>query len=177
MYQINVNLTDKDYWAFNRYYRYRHPAGRIFRGIGIVDTYLMLIASAYYAELLFFWGTPIIVPFSITVLLSTVLMFLIIPLGDLLLKWNLKRYGSLPYDKETILEFHEDYLTDKAHDIETVVNYFNIDRIGVGKTAIYIYIGLSEAIIIPFRVFETDIQKTKFLKFIHQKIEATGNST
>jgi len=81
---------------------------------------------------------------------------------------NAMKYGKFN-NKDVILRFDENIITEITDKNENKIKYSIIEKIALGKAAVYIYIGALQAFIIPFWVFESEQQKVDFLDFINQK--------
>ena len=86
----------------------------------------------------------------------------------------MKKDGKLPYGKETLIRFEEDFFIDTDEINEVKIKYSSIEKIAICAQAIYIYISVQQASIIPLSVFETEEQKAAFLAFIHNKAGITA---
>jgi len=85
-----------------------------------------------------------------------------------------KKDGKLPYGKNVLILFDEDFFYETTNEAEMKIKYSSIEKTAIGNSAIYIFIGAMQAFIIPLSVFETEKQKSAFLAFVNSKSVTTG---
>ncbi len=93
--------------------------------------------------------------------------------------WNIRRNmkwvektGKHCYSGVSRTVFGEEKITEITEDSETSIHYSAIERIIVGKNALYLYRCATTVLALPFRVFTTEEEKEAFLAFIRQKTNA-----
>jgi len=94
------------------------------------------------------------------------------PLSEFILKVQIemaKKEGKLPYDREITMEFYEDYFIEITKETENKTKYTKIEKIIIGDNAIYIFVSAMQSFIIPFSVFKSEKQRSKFEFFIKNK--------
>jgi len=177
MFEFKFTLTEDDYIEFNRFHTRHSPIGKKTRklsyiiisvavllglGVGLTDTEPEnlahnLIVSAIVC--VFIFG----------------LAFLFIKVGlfdKAIIKWQIKfmkKGGKLPFEKDNLLRFEEDYFLIETENSETKQKYQTIENILVSPYAIYLYFGSVQGYILPLRAFESEQQKEEFITFINQK--------
>jgi len=82
---------------------------------------------------------------------------------------KLKKEGKLPYIKESEVKLDDEGIHINSSDTESKIKYSMVEKIVEAEKAIYIYIASIQAIIIPVNIFLDDMEKAKFLEFIHIK--------
>ena len=113
-------------------------------------------------------------------IISVIWFFVVKPLFMLVMKLNIKlikKDGRLPYGKDVLIQFNEDYFIENTNETESKVKYEIIEKIVCGMYAIYIYISSIQAFIVPFSVFENEEQRNEFLEFVNNKVGKTENHT
>jgi len=94
------------------------------------------------------------------------------PLTEFILKVQIemvKKEGKLPYDRDITMEFYKDYFVEITNETENKTNYTKIEKIIIGDNAIYIFVSAMQSYIIPFSVFKSEKQRSKFEFFIKNK--------
>ena len=64
----------------------------------------------------------------------------------------------------------DEELTECTPESETKYKYSIVERIGVGKSGVYIYIGAVQAVVLPNRVFADENEKKELIKFLTEKM-------
>jgi len=82
---------------------------------------------------------------------------------------KLKKAGKLPYEKNTCLQFHEDHIMNITPDGELKIAYTKIENIIIAPLAIYIYINVAQAIVLPRRVFANVEDQAAILRLLEEK--------
>jgi hypothetical protein len=84
----------------------------------------------------------------------------------------MEQSGKMPYGKASTLVYGEDKFTGTTEDMERSLNYSVIEKIVLGKNALYLYESAITAHILPYRAFASDEEKEAFLQFIKGKTNA-----
>ena len=84
---------------------------------------------------------------------------------------RLKKSGKIFDETERTITFADDLITDKTQEAEAKLKYTTLERTAVGDKAVYIYLTVNQAIIIPIRVFNNEQEQNDFLNFINDKIK------
>lgn len=172
-FKFSVNLTDKDYLEYNKFWMLRSPYGkkqlRLFRfiigAIIIVFSLISLISGGFSLDA--FIG---IIPLLI---LFVVFQALLKPLLKFSLKAQvktLKKSGKMGYSPSATIEFWDDCFTEITPDNKTEQKYSAVERVSVvdGKV-IYIHINNVLSYILPIISFESKAQYGSFLEFVKSK--------
>ena len=172
MYQFRYMLNDHDYLEFNKHHLLNAPANkkawRIMRPIAPIIFSIILLVSVLNGD-----DLPVIIAQLVVYTIASVMwIFVAKPYGMFFMKLSIKRMkkdGKLPYGKDVWLCFEEDFLIETTTETEAKMKYTNLERIEVGKNAVYIYISAIQALIIPFYAFESNEQKEALLAFLNGK--------
>ena len=167
-FSINVNLTDNDYYIFNKFCllksRYGKKRAITFRLLLVVITLFPVIYTLLRDGL-----TVMIVP---NILLLIIFQLLIIPFYSLVLKLNiraLKKSGKLPYNITSQLDFLDDSFIEITSDGKNETKYSAIQCVSITDAYIYIHINSLLGHILPRSAFESEEQYSKFLEFLKTK--------
>ena len=172
MYQFNYSLTDKDYFDFNKYHMCNAPAMKKM----ITGLRILLIALLFFSLLSSLRNhsdaTSLLALIIVYTAVSVAWFFAVKPYLVFLTKINIKlikKDGKLPYGKNVLINFEEDFFVEATNDTEIKGKYKSVEKIAVAGDAIYIYISAMQAFILPISVFESTAQKNEFLEFINGK--------
>jgi len=174
MFQFNYTLSEKDYYDFNEYHLLNSPMNK--KGILF---YCILLPVLLASMILFFWLRYqnfiqiLIMIIAASILSALWILFLLKKLLLLNMKSQIKRIkklGKVVWGVETAVSFGEEFISDISELGESKFKYSVVEKIAVGKTAVYVYIEALRALILPFPVFESEEQKQEFLSFINNKI-------
>ena len=163
MLQLNYKLTDEDYIEFNEFHQLIHSEiGKrnlfFLRLIGpMISILAMIIFILARAEVMLIIGEAIVL--------------FIFSVVDILLAKKIMKRGirktilkmieteGLPFAEETTLNFTEDQIIEITKGQEVKVDYQKVENVCETETAFYIYISSIEALIIPKRVLNQDMEK------------------
>lgn len=176
MYEFKYLVSDQDYIAFNLYHHWNTPARKTWLRITrwmfpTLAVAIVLYSYIQYQDLL---RTMIqLVCFTI----ASVIWVLLAKPSDLRLLnrtikrtiKSMKKQGKLPYGQDVLLRFEEDFFVEITTESETKTKYSSIEKVVADQNALYIYISVIQAIILPFSVFENQEQKETFWHFINHK--------
>ena len=172
-YTFSYTINQDDYFQFNRYHirnaafakRRQLTMRLIVSGIFIAAAVLFYLPSRAQGDF------PVI---SVAYLALAVLFGVFFyQISDFAIKRNIKKMqkkGRLHYDKEITYAFYDDFFREIAQDIVSEIKYSLITSIDEGKSAIYLYISIQQAHIVPHRVFATASERESFLQFLKSKI-------
>jgi len=177
MFKFSVTLDDNDYFEYNKHVFFNGPAGR-----NTLLLYRLLVPMLGAFAIFMFWitGADAILLIGEAVLfaiLSVVFFLLAKPFAIKSIRSSIanhKKAGKLPYSKESTLLFEEDTFTSTTPEAITTLKYPIIERIVETEKAVYVMVGVLQAVIIPLKAFSDDAEKTKFIEFIQGKIAATS---
>jgi len=86
-----------------------------------------------------------------------------------------KRDGKLPFGKTTQITFYDDVIHEINVISEMKVKYSSVERVAKGPKAIYIYIAATQAIVLPFSMFESEEQARELIAFITERQNPRSN--
>ncbi|MCL2215834.1 MAG: YcxB family protein [Defluviitaleaceae bacterium] len=175
MYSFAFNLEDSDYLEFNKFHFETAPSHkRLERGALAL---MAIIVLAFYVRAVAQGANWLSMLISLIIVLGVVLLvfrFTSKPLTGLILKLqiaSIKKDGKLPFGKNVRLTFDEDSFVESTEVAETKTKYASVEKVAKGKTAIYIYTGAMQAILLPLSAFENDEQQREFLNFINARVQ------
>ncbi len=169
-FSFNVNLTDKDYLEYNKFWALRSPYGkkqlrqfRLIIGAIIIAFALISLISGGFSLDSFIGIIPLLILF-------VVFQALLKPLFKLSLKAQmktLKKSGKMGYAPSATIECGDDSFTEITPDNKTEQKYSAIERVSVvdGKV-IYIHINNVMSYILPIVSFESKAHYESFIEFI-----------
>ena len=174
MFKFNITLDDNDYFEYNKYYILNSPTGRrallyyrlIMPMISLLIIYIFWIARADFGLII-----------AEIIGLAIVSVLWIIFTKTIYLKWlrkyieKVKKSGKLSYSKENTLIFDDESFIEIASENESKIKYSMIERIVETEKYVYVFIGSTQALIIPLTAFSDDSERTQFLEFIETKIK------
>lgn len=183
-YQFRYSLSKEDYLKFSEFqatavnnkephivYRWLAPIGFVILSLiqfQELDTHFF-IRTAFYAVISILWIFIISKPSTKRLSKSNSAAKYISRQLTKLTIGAIKKSGKLPYGRETLTQFDEDFVISVTDGIETKAGYTSLDKIGVGDCAVYLFIDALLAIVIPYSVFETEEQRNEFLEYIKSK--------
>ena len=180
LYRFEFELSEADYIAFNRFYieNARVFKSRFFNNRWISGPVFLLLALFSF-HTFSLTGTILTLIFAIFQLAVSVLCFWGFNrfVASFMLKGMMKKMkkdGKLPYGKENIVQFDEDFIIATEDEIESKFKYINIEKVVCDKHTVYIFVNAMQACTIPFSAFETEAQRHEFLMFLDRKVEAKG---
>jgi len=177
-YTFSYTINQDDYFQYNRYHIRNAP--HVKRRQQIMRFVFSAVLIAIGAFITFINRSIDAMTFIAVFYIIIGLLYLIFyyKLVDFTIKRSIKRLqksGRLHYDKEITYEFGDDFFREITPDSTSEVKYSMITRIAEGKPAegkraIYVYINLQQAHIIPLRVFADEQERDSFLQFLNSKI-------
>ncbi len=171
MFEFKYAISDADYIEFNIYHLLNSSVSR------------------GYSRFLR-WSVPLIsammlVPFlsvtndaglSLLILLLTVMSAVWVISYKKIMSSSVKLYierikktGKPPYGSDIILKFTDEYIILITEDEETKTRYKKIEKIVIANNAVYVYVNVLAAYIIPRRAFTGPAQQHEFLYFLENK--------
>ena len=180
LYKFNINLNDKDYYNFNKFYNFKTHYGRkllLFYRIFVVVIFIPFILltlsdCGYNAE-----G-----------LVMTILYFILMGAMELLLKPMLclgvkmnmklkKKSGKAPYTPTAEMVFYDDYFIEQTPQSKSEILYSIIDSLYIdGKGNVYIFVNNIAGFILLKSCFDSEDQYNSFLTFISTKTDIIYNT-
>lgn len=178
-FRFNVNLTEEDYYEFNRFHLIKSEFGkkqilkmRIFVAVFIAVVSLGLLFIGDFTSDAFVQIIPL-------VLILIIVEAGYVKFSELILKLQLKsmkKSGKMGYDTESVLEFYDDIFVETTETIRTEQKYSVVEKIYINNgKIIYIYVNNVRAYLVPLTSFESKEQFDDFMEFLKQKtgLEAT----
>ena len=172
-FQFNVNITDKDYLDYNKFWMLRsHYGKKQMMGLRIV---FAVIFGVYIFISLYNGNFTVnsfisVIPTAILLIIFELLfssLFVFFLKGHLK---SLKKKGKMGYSSSSVIDFYEDSFVETTPDNKTEQRYSSIERISiVDNKMIYIHVNNIMAYILPLSCFETKEQYDGFFEFIKTK--------
>ena len=162
MLQLNYKLTDEDYIEFNEFHQLIHSevgkrnlfflklAGPMISVLAIV---IFILARA--EKMLIITEVIVLCIFSIVCVAQAKIM----KRGIRKTILKMIETEGLPFAEEITLTFTEDQIIEITKGQEVKVDYQKVENVCETETAFYIYISSIEALIIPKRVLNQDMEK------------------
>lgn len=176
-YRVNVNLTDNDYFEFNKFVQFNAPAGKknftvartIISLLPFVVVLLHGISDGFNIELL--------AKFILMIPMCVLLFFTFKPFLWFVTKTQIKammKKGPL-YSSASCIEFYEDYLIEYTSQKQTQSAYSTMKDVFIVNSQIaYIFENAVSAIIVPASAFSSAQEWNGFVNFLSVKV---GNIT
>lgn len=176
LYRFDVNLTEQDYYEFNRFHLFTsHYGKKQFEKIRILTSVipLILFILRFASYVLSGFAAENLAVCIVYILLSVFLFFISKPLVWFISKLQIKqmkKQGKLPFTPASTLEFYDDSFVEITPDNKTESKYSLVDSIYIvnGKM-IYIFTNSVLAYMLPVKVFESEEQYNSFMDFITEK--------
>lgn len=174
-YKLDVSLTEKDYYNFNKFHMQSSPYGkRSQRAAYIIATVMALLIAVMSLIIEGVKLTTLLMLFPYAIVIA-VMLALIKPLSLLILKIQvatMKKRGKLPYSASSTLELYDDFFIEITDTERREVKYTGAEGIAVADDgSIYVYMNSLMAYILPCGVFESDKEKDEICAFLLERIE------
>ncbi len=163
MLQLNYKLTDEDYIEFNEFHQLIHSE------VGKRNLFLLKLIGpmiSILAIVIFILARAEIMLIVIEVIALCIFSIVWIALSKKIMKrgirnsiLKMKETDGLPFAEETTLNFTEDQIIEITKNQELKVDYKKIQDVCETEKAFYVYISSMEALIIPKRVLDQDMEK------------------
>lgn len=172
-FQFKVNMTDEDYFLFNKFQAIDSPFGKK----QIQKIRLVIAATSAVLTLVSLWLNGFtadsfigLIPF----LLIMIILVVTVPktfAGSIKRQLKLmKKHGKQGYSPESVVEFYDDYFSETTPDNKTEHKYSAVENIfAVEGKYVYIFVNNVMAYIIPRSSFESVGQYNDFLTFMESK--------
>ena len=171
-FKFNVNLTEQDYLDFNVFAATKTPHGK---GT-ILRTRLILTAIVAVATLLIWLSkgvgrTSIVITVLYALILLYLQLYLVRRTKNSLKSYinGLKKQGKLPYSPYSTMEFNDESIIETDESSVTERKYSAVEAISIDKNAVYVFIGATQAFILPFSCFVSREQMDAFIAFLTAK--------
>ena len=178
MLQLNYKLTDEDYIEFNEFHQLIHSE------IGKRNLFFLRLIGpmiSILAMIIFILAGPMISVLAIVIfilaraekmlIITEVIVLCIFSIVCVAQAKKIMKRGirktilkmieteGLPFAEEITLTFTEDQIIEITKGQEVKVDYQKVENVCETETAFYIYISSIEALIIPKRVLNQDMEK------------------
>lgn len=178
MFQFNINLTDEDYFEYNKYITFHTPAGKKqMRKMRILIAVLSLLIGVSVLLRNPIDTVRIIAAAVIAAAFCAIFQAVWKPLMALSIKTQLKRMkknGKLPYYACAELTFDDDAIRQTTETSRSEEQYRSVERIcRVPGKVIYIFIDSARAYLLPAASFASQEEVDAFISFLEAK---TGKS-
>lgn len=173
LFRLNINLTDEDYFQYNRFHALETPQGK--QSIKKAHTIFVLTIVVLSAMILSLQGWTLSSKLYCLAIGVWVIIYFATYKNTLdknLRKQinRLKETGKLPFDPRSILEFHEDRLVEITDDTHTERRYVSIERVYVYKDSyIFLYKSSMGAYVLPLPQVRAQVNQEDFIRFLSQK--------
>lgn len=172
-FRFNVNIDDRDYSDYNKFWLIRSPYGK--KQIKTFRITIAVLCAIFILISLFCGG------FSLESILAIIPLIIILLLAQIFLtgflSWALKaqikalkKSGKMGYSPESVIEFYEECFVETTPENKTEHKYSAIERISVvDNKMIYIHVNNVMSYMLPISCFETKEQYNSFFEFIKTK--------
>ena len=172
-YKLNAEITEQDYYDYNKFVMFRSPYGRK----QIKSTRLFIAILCLILFVVFF----VIGGFSVSSFISSIpylillviMELLVMPIFKITLNMqlkNLKKSGKLIYSPSSVIDFYDDKFIETTDEGKTEFVYAAVERVSVvADKEVYIHINQVLAYIISMQCFNSKEQYEGFLKFLEEK--------
>ncbi len=174
-FKLNVNMSDEDYLAYNKFWLLKSPYGRK-QAIGL-RILIMVLWGLIALRSLFKYD------FSIAAWIVACIYAVCLAVSELLLNpflaWTakcqikgLKKKGKIAYSSSSEFEFYDEYFVETTPENKTEQKYTSIERVSIiTDEVLYIHANTVMSYVIPTSCFESKEQYEAFLDFLKTKIE------
>lgn len=163
MLQLNYKLTDEDYIEFNEFHQLIHSevGKRNLFKLRLTGPMISILAIVIFilakAEIMLI--VTEVITLCIFSIVWAALTKKIMKRGIRRTILKMKETEGLPFAEETTLNFTEDQIIEITKSQELKVDYKKIEDVCETEKAFYIYISSIQALIIPKRVLDQDMEK------------------
>lgn len=163
MLQLNYKLTDEDYIEFNEFHQLIHSE------VGKRNLFFLKLIGpmiSILAIVIFILARAEVIALCIFSIVWIAFTKKIMKRGIRKTILKMKETDGLPFAEETTLNFTEDQIIEITKGQEVKVDYKKVEDVCETEEAFYVYISSMEALIIPKRVLnqEMEIQLNQILK-------------
>ena len=173
LFQLNVNLNEDDYLAYNNFHAFESAYGKKMIQKTRFFFILAMVILAILVVLILEW-TTLSVLYAVLLLLFTLLYMMFL---KKILRRNikaqinrLKKTGKLPFDPISTFEFYEDKLVEITASSRTEQGYAVFERICVDKDRyIFLYNSSVTACILPVAQIKAQLNLENLVDFLSKK--------
>ncbi len=175
MFKFDVNITEQDYAKFNAFNMEESKFGKkLMRTLRLLIGVIGLMAIVMFVtDHDFDIGTLIgITPIVVVVVLMIVFAKPFMRSVNKKTVKKIQKKGKKLYTPVSTVEFLDEYLVETTPESETKLKYSTLDTAYfVREEAVYIYLNIQQAVILPRSCFESQEQWDSFKEFIRGKLE------
>lgn len=163
MLQLNYKLTDEDYIEFNEFHQSIHSE------VGKRNLFFLKLAGpmiSVLAIVIFILARAEKMLIITEVIVLCIFSIVCVAQAKKIMKRGIRKTilkmietEGLPFAEEITLTFTEDQIIEITKGQEVKVDYQKVENVCETETAFYIYISSIEALIIPKRVLNQDMEK------------------
>ena len=159
MLQLNYKLTDEDYIEFNEFHQLIHSE------VGKRNLFFLKLAGpmiSVLAIVIFILARAEKMLIITEVIVLCIFSIVCVAQAKKIMKRGIRKMietEGLPFAEEITLTFTEDQIIEITKGQEVKVDYQKVENVCETETAFYIYISSIEALIIPKRVLNQDMEK------------------
>ena len=173
LFQLNINLTEDDYLAFNNFHSFESAHGKkTLKKTRLFFTLTMVLLAALFV--LAVGVTTFSVVYTVLLLLFTLLYMVFF---KKILTHNmkaqikrLKKVGKLPFDPVSTIEFYEDKMVEITSSKRIEQGYSSFERICVVKDRyILLYHSSVGAYILPVAQIKAQVNQENLVDFLSKK--------
>ncbi|MBQ8210522.1 MAG: YcxB family protein [Clostridia bacterium] len=176
-YRINVNLTEEDYFQFNKFVQFYAPAGKKNFTTARIIISLLPVMIAFLAGIHSGFNTELLAGIILMIPVSVLVFFTFKPFIWFTTKLQIKammKKGAL-YSPVSCVEFYDDHLVDYTPQKQVQINYSSFSSAYVVNSGIvYLFENAVNGVIVPISSFSSAEEWNSFINFISSK---TGNVT
>ncbi|MCL1963917.1 MAG: YcxB family protein [Firmicutes bacterium] len=182
MFEFQFEPTMEDYCAFSKHHLYHSPAKKKYRirmrfiwplVFGSMATVFIFLAMSSHAAVdsvdrILFAGYA-----AVCAVAGISFLFFHKQINFWVIQRSIKKnekYGKLYTAEPRTYQFRENLFFYKSKNETAEVTYANLERIDMGEEAVYVYMGVNQALVLPNRIFADEEEKRRFAAFIQGKI-------
>ena len=176
-YRINVNLTEDDYFEFNKFVQFYASAGKKNFTVARITISLLPVLVVFLGGISSGFNTELLAEIILMIPLSVLVFFIFKPLMWFVTKLQIKsmmKKGPL-YSSASCIEFYDEHLIEYSSQKQTQAAYSTVQSVFIVNSQIaYIFENAVSAIIVPASAFPSASEWNGFVEFLSEKV---GNVT
>ena len=173
LYKLNINLTEEDYFDFNKFHSFETTHGK--KLINKARIFFILAMVVLAALFMIVMGVTTFTVIYAAILLLFTLLYMVF--FQKILTRNikaqikkLKKIGKLPFDPVSTLEFYEDKMVEITESKRSEQSYDIFERVCIVKDRyILLYHSSVAAYILPVAQINTQGNQKEFVDFLTSK--------
>lgn len=170
---FQVNLTEKDYLDYNKFWQFQSPYGK--KQIVSLRVLFAVLFGLFALTALLSGDFSIdsIIEAILHVIVMVIFQFALAPFFAWAVKRHLKslkKKGKMAYSPVSEMNFHDEVFTETTPEVKNEVKYSMVERISVTEEkTVYIHVNNLAAYILPYNTFDSQEQYESFLTFLKEK--------